>query len=216
MAPVRRRMRGDEAKLGRREAILDVARALGAAQPFEAVTMHDVARKAGLAKGTLYLYFATKEELFLGLVERELWAWFDALDARLETAPKDAEWLARHLASSVSERPLLTRLLAVLHALIERNIDARAARRFKTELGARLERTGARLDELAGWGRRGAELLLTLHALIVGLRQMADPPPVIAHVLKSPALAPLRVDFDRALGHALTSLARGYTPRRHP
>ena len=57
--------------------ILDAALPLLEDAELEAVVMDEVARKAGVAKGTLYLYFRTKEELFLGLLERAFEAWFD-------------------------------------------------------------------------------------------------------------------------------------------
>lgn len=48
----------------RRQAILDAALDVFAAQGFAAARLDDVARQAGVAKGTLYLYFPGKEELF--------------------------------------------------------------------------------------------------------------------------------------------------------
>lgn len=49
---------------GRREAILDAALIVFADRGFEAARLDDVAAKAGVAKGTLYLYFKDKEALF--------------------------------------------------------------------------------------------------------------------------------------------------------
>src|SRR5262245_6994509 len=48
----------------RRQAILDAALTVFAAQGFEAARLDDVAARAGVAKGTLYLYFKDKEALF--------------------------------------------------------------------------------------------------------------------------------------------------------
>lgn len=53
----------------RRRAILDAALAVFAAKGFSAARLDDVARGAGVAKGTLYLHFTDKEALFRGLVE---------------------------------------------------------------------------------------------------------------------------------------------------
>ena len=52
----------------RRRAILDAARAALATRDYHAVTMDDVARAAGVAKGSVYLYFPTKERLFEAMV----------------------------------------------------------------------------------------------------------------------------------------------------
>lgn len=56
----------------RREAILNAALAEFAASGFAAARLDDVARRAGIAKGTIYLYFADKETLFQELVRSTL------------------------------------------------------------------------------------------------------------------------------------------------
>jgi AcrR family transcriptional regulator len=48
----------------RRETILDAALTVFAERGFEAARLDDVAARAGIAKGTLYLYFKDKEALF--------------------------------------------------------------------------------------------------------------------------------------------------------
>ncbi|MGE3867266.1 MAG: TetR/AcrR family transcriptional regulator [Hyphomonadaceae bacterium] len=42
------------------------------AKGFDAARIEDIARRAGLSKGAVYLYFAGKEELLRGLIEREV------------------------------------------------------------------------------------------------------------------------------------------------
>jgi AcrR family transcriptional regulator len=61
---------GERAKrsASRREAILAAALEEFSAHGFEAARLDDVARRAGIAKGTIYLYFNDKEELFQALV----------------------------------------------------------------------------------------------------------------------------------------------------
>jgi AcrR family transcriptional regulator len=55
----------------KRQQILDGARRLFLAEGFDAVSMADIAREAGVSKGTLYVYFESKEELFAELVRIE-------------------------------------------------------------------------------------------------------------------------------------------------
>ena len=55
----------------KRRQIVDGARAVFLAQGFDAASMNDIARAAGVSKGTLYVYFKHKEELFEAIVERE-------------------------------------------------------------------------------------------------------------------------------------------------
>ena len=65
---------GARAKRGavRREAILAAALEEFSVRGFAAARLDDVARRAGIAKGTIYLYFRDKEMLFQELVRSEL------------------------------------------------------------------------------------------------------------------------------------------------
>ena len=60
----------EEANAKRRQ-IIDGATAVFLAQGFDAASMNDIARAAGVSKGTLYVYFENKEELFEAIVEQE-------------------------------------------------------------------------------------------------------------------------------------------------
>src|SRR5881394_1049830 len=51
--------------------IIEGARRVFLAQGFDAASMGEIARAAGVSKGTLYVYFANKEELFEAIVEQE-------------------------------------------------------------------------------------------------------------------------------------------------
>jgi AcrR family transcriptional regulator len=64
-----KRARSDDAKDERRQALLLVALDEFFQKGFTAARMDDIARRAGLSKGTLYLYFESKEALFTALIE---------------------------------------------------------------------------------------------------------------------------------------------------
>ena len=63
--------------------ILDAAMTCFLDQGYHATKMQDVARQAGMAKGTLYLYFQSKEEMLLALLQR----YFDDIRARIGMIP---------------------------------------------------------------------------------------------------------------------------------
>ena len=56
----------------RREAVLSAALDEFSSRGFEAARLDDVARRAGVAKGTIYLYFRDKESLFQELISTML------------------------------------------------------------------------------------------------------------------------------------------------
>src|ERR1700734_2309299 len=61
-------MADDNAK---RRQIVQGARATFLARGFDAASMSDIARAAGVSKGTLYVYFDNKEQLFQAIVQEE-------------------------------------------------------------------------------------------------------------------------------------------------
>lgn len=55
----------------KREQIIDGARRVFMRLGFDAASMNDVTREAGVSKGTIYVYFQNKEDLFAALIDRE-------------------------------------------------------------------------------------------------------------------------------------------------
>lgn len=208
-----KRARTDEQKEARANAILDVAVRRFVDERFDAVTMSAVAREMGLAKGTLYLYFPTKEALFLAALERELDSWTAALYEALDALPAWAgkEEVAHTLAQSLAERPVLTDLLSIQHTVLEQNITEERALAFRTRFAGDLRDTAERIHrhlptvDLA----TATNWLVRVHALVVGLKQASNPSPAVAAVLQRPSLAPLRVDFAEELSESIRDLLLG-------
>ena len=208
-----KRARSEEARAERRDEILDAAEELFAEQRFAELHMARLAKEIGLAKGTLYLYFPSKESLFLAVVQRLLDAWFAAVGERLSRhAFIDPDALALELTETLVERPRLTRLLALLHTVLERNIGEEDAFEFKAFLARRMSRTGIELERLIPTLEpgQGARLLLHVHALVVGLRQVSDPSPAVERALDRPELRHLQINFEVELCAALAALFRGF------
>jgi AcrR family transcriptional regulator len=211
------RARREEDKEARRRQLLEAARGLYEATSYDEVKMADVAERARLAKGTVFLYFPTKEALFLALLEELLFAWFARLEAALGQGGGrwTGEQVARTVAESLEGEEALTRLLARLQTVLEQNVTVEQVRGFKERLLAAVVRAGTQVEERLPFlaPGEGVRFFLHVHALVTGLRQMADVAPVAREVLEAPHLAPLRVDFTRELTAALTTLLRGLEAR---
>lgn len=96
MGVVERRQREREQ---RRQKILEAARRIFFQRGYRNSTMEMIAAEAELGKGTLYEYFATKEELYVGLLEDGL-RLLDAAMVRVseETAMEPVEEAIRAMA----------------------------------------------------------------------------------------------------------------------
>lgn len=55
----------------KRQQIIDGAKIVFMQKGFDAASMNDITRQAGVSKGTIYVYFQNKEELFAALIETE-------------------------------------------------------------------------------------------------------------------------------------------------
>lgn len=212
-----RRARRAEDKQARRQAILDAALSALNEQPYTSITMAEIAARAGVAKGTPYLYFETREALFLALQCRQLADWFDALDAALRALPEGTpiRVLVGAISGTLDVRTTLTRLLAILHPILEHNVDLESARALKRMLLLRLKTTGTLLERRLPFlpAGHGAAVLLRAYALILGLQQLADPAPVVRQVLDEPGMEPFVIAFGPTFADTLLALFEGYSAR---
>jgi len=69
----RKRLTRDESRLHTRERLLEAATEVFSRRGFEAASVDEIADEAGFSKGAVYSNFASKEELFLALLDRHLW-----------------------------------------------------------------------------------------------------------------------------------------------
>ena len=107
----------------------------------------EVAVRAGLAKGTVYLYFPSKEELLLALHERNMHGFFTALTALVEgpgpvTLDAMIDLTRRHLIAP----PLRLQLAARCFGMMAQCIPAAAAAGYRQRVSDRLLRAGAGLE----------------------------------------------------------------------
>jgi len=205
-----KRARQDDQKLERRQTILDSAWKIFQQSSYEAVTMDAVARETNLAKGTLFLYFHTKEELFLAVTAQQLSEWFASVDEKLaqlsgDTAP---ERVIALMADSLRERAGFARLLAILSTMLERNVTYESALEFKRQLLGLMLQTGAELERCLPFLEtgEGAHLLMQCQAIVVGLWHLSDPAPMSKQVLALPEMRAFQVDFDQEFRQMLSAL----------
>ncbi|MEV0399001.1 helix-turn-helix domain-containing protein [Actinoallomurus sp. NPDC050550] len=94
--------------------ILDSTRELVLDHGVRKVTVSEIARAAGVGKGTVYLYWPAKEDLILGLFAREVLAFLDEIISRLLADPSAVlpRRLAPLLIRTGSKLPLARRLNA--------------------------------------------------------------------------------------------------------
>jgi AcrR family transcriptional regulator len=147
--------------------ILDAALAVFAQKGFAATKLDDVAAKAGITKGTIYLYFDSKQALFEALARQSVGAQIQQVTAQLANFSGTSAELLRFVLSTMgrfamtSDRVVLPRLvlaeaanfpqlaefwrreiiergIALMSGIIQRGIDRGEFRKIEPQHAARL------------------------------------------------------------------------------
>jgi AcrR family transcriptional regulator len=87
--------RWERRKESRPAELLAAALDLFVERGYAATRLDDIASRAGVSKGTLYLYFANKEELFKALVRENIVSLLEAFREQVERSEDDASTLIR-------------------------------------------------------------------------------------------------------------------------
>jgi len=208
-----KRAAGELEKGARRTEILVRADALFREKDYDEIRMSDLSAGLGLAKGTLYLYFPSKEALFFALLDERLGALIAKLDGWLTegTVAVTVESLAEGIASAVAADPVLPRLLAAMHPVLERKLPFAEALAFKKRLAATLAASGESLARALPplESADGRAFLLYIYAQMVGLVSLTDLSPFVRRIAAEPGLEVFKLDFKIALRESARALLAG-------
>ncbi|GHO71906.1 putative transcriptional regulator [Ktedonobacter sp. SOSP1-52] len=166
----------------RETQILRAAAAVIIRQGYDKTTISDIAEEAGVSRGTVYLYFKGKEELFEALL---YWEWMQYAQTWLEALESDPRGgtmggFYRAVFRAVGSRPLMASIM----------------RRDRRVLGTYLRKP----DTLFAWMGPGSITVDFIRALQEAgvIRQDLDPR-VTAHLLETLSYGQLTIaDFQSA------------------
>lgn len=120
------------------EKILTAALQVFAEHGFEKATVDEIAFKAGVAKGTVFYHYKSKDELFFQLIERGVGLLVDTLQSEIVNLPSPAERLRRVIKTqttlSYAHPEFFTILQSEVWGKLERQQVLRKALRRYLEL----------------------------------------------------------------------------------
>ena len=215
-----------ERAAAQRERLISAAITAFAQDGYDATTVDAVCRASGLSKGSVYTYFATKEELFLAASEEVFEQRYAAMEQTWRDRPADTglEALLEAFATSlVNTQPAFLRLW-VEGFLVAGRVPALASmkaayhRRFGDLLVDVLSSVQSRsgLDGDLDAGAAATHLMaladgLMLHRLVPGL----DPDESSLHAVGSLLALPSRDRRPRSARPSFCPRGPAPTPARH-
>ncbi|MEU1502002.1 TetR family transcriptional regulator [Streptomyces sp. NPDC005732] len=216
------RARSEEQREIRRQAILDTAAAMLDEMPVGEVSLNELSRRVGLAKSNVLRYFESREAILLELLDS---AWkrlmgdlpgLLAAGVRPEHGVRQrGDAFAAVFTRSLAERRVLCDLLGAQAGVLEHNVSAVVAARYKRA-------AIANVDALAALARRylpelgeSARLFSAQAFMMAGaVWTHARPSPgMLAAYDADPSLAALRMDFAATLREMVATLLAGILTR---
>jgi AcrR family transcriptional regulator len=177
---INQRARSLEQKALRRHAVLQVAETYLLEAGYEAFSMSKLAKKIGLAKGTLYLYFQTREELFLTLYDQSLIRWSQTFIDELSDSMTSKAYSQKLFSTASADGTFLPLLIRLEHMIehnvaIPRLISSKQVFINQVEVLADVTSNSLRLSKA-----QAIEVVKTMGVLLIGATQ-GDQGPSLDH-----------------------------------
>ena len=165
---MRRRARTQEQKYFRRMQILDAAEKHFHEVGYEAYSMASLAKLAGVVKGTLYLYFKTREEVFLTLHTRSLVRWSHSFIDQLSADMTDHAYASAFYKTAMADGSFVPLLIRLEH-VIEHNVAIESLIESKRVFIERVDHISEQTASVLNLTKaQASELVRTLGVLLVG------------------------------------------------
>jgi AcrR family transcriptional regulator len=210
------RARGAPAKELKRRAILDCAAALFM-ESRRLASMADIASHAGVSKALLYVYFKTKEDLYLTLLNERLEEWRSAMAQRLRarrgrmTIAALTEAIVAPGESDPMALPLSVSVLAEAERSASSAVVAEHKRSVVEGTAALAQLLCARFPDLSP--AAAASIVIRAFALLVGLSAVHDQGPNVAWIGRAVGHRAFASDLAQERREAVAALLRGCLSR---
>jgi|GEM_PF-6999096 len=104
-------------------------------------TAAQIAKEVGIAKGTLYLYFHSKEEIYMELLLRNFRRWHESMREFLLDHQPDSEALVAYMCRSLADFTDFVDLINVAAVLLEEHLPLEYLRASRLKMRQETERT---------------------------------------------------------------------------
>jgi AcrR family transcriptional regulator len=171
-----KRARTNEQKQAKKQQIIQAADELFRESGFDAFSMGELCKRSSVAKGTLYLYFQTREEVLLELWHIQLVSWSERLIGSLQNIADDQAFVAIFYESAQSDKSFGA-LASRLDSVIEHNISLEKLIETKRSFSQVLTNIAQRVAPILKLNEAQTfDLLSSLGLLLLGVSQVDTGP----------------------------------------
>lgn len=168
----------DASKEARRQSILDAGMELFLANPYELPTVSAISKRCNIAKGTIYIYFKTKEEIFINIIESLFTGFVNATKAIILASKGESnvvEYIVNKWCDYYSENRMMVMLAGVSNNIIEANIDVESASAHKKSLQIQVLSLGETLSKVLNKDKFFcASMLMRSYAITLGISRISN------------------------------------------
>ncbi|MCU0823554.1 MAG: TetR/AcrR family transcriptional regulator [Leptospira sp.] len=203
-------------KLSKRDSIIQAAAYLLQKKEWAELSMDEVARRSKIAKGTLYLYFPTKEDLCLRVHNEDYGAWFNDLEEFLTLNESiELKSFSQWFVDSIEKHPRFIKLLPIVPTILEKNSSIETIRDFKSNLKTQIEKIIPILNERLHFNSfdRTFLFLMQCHAIAVGSWSHGFPSTNVRKAFEENGLSLFLIDYKNFVRSSIEALVIGNIER---
>jgi AcrR family transcriptional regulator len=199
-------------KLTKRTNIIQAAAALLLKKDLAELSMDEVAKKAKVAKGTLYLYFPTKEDLCLRVHIYDYQLWFLDLRDYLESPNKNKISFEDWFVGSFEKHPRFVKILPIVPTILEKNASYDTVKEYKTELLNQLQEIIPALTLCLGFKKSEDTFMFMMqcYAITIGSWSHGFPSNTVKQVLNEKGMQIFLIDYVKFVKSSIEILIKGY------
>ncbi|MGC9159169.1 MAG: TetR/AcrR family transcriptional regulator [Terracidiphilus sp.] len=134
----------------RRAAIIDAARTVFARRGFAQGIIDEIAREAGIAKGTVYLYFRSKSEIYKAVLDQDMKALIKGTLRRIDAAATLDEKIAAFILARIENAEARREFFRIMDSAQGNLMMTR--HQYREFLREPVERLAAAIEQSAGRG----------------------------------------------------------------
>lgn len=205
-----RRATTQDERAARRRLLLSATSSLLEKWSLEDVNVDRIADLAGVSKGTVYLYFRTREELILEVFDHHHGRWLERLAAAIREAPGDPTPgdIGRILVATLAESPLLLQLFGRIGGLLGGSVSPEAAQLLRSRQEARRTEVARVLDRRLPTMTvlKAEQWLIRVEALIAGIASLAPSPAPRTRTVDSSGVRLLDLDLESEMQYIAATM----------